>query len=84
MTHAQLHDFAVGSMKNKPEHTGLLNGNRPDIMKINAKTMKKNGFGEVDATKAAIQKAHPNRHKNLGAFLHKSKDKPEYPGDSKD
>lgn len=51
----------------------MLNGSSHDIMKENMKTMKRAGKTELEATKAAIVKGHPNRHKNLGAFLHKGK-----------
>lgn len=58
----------------------LLKGSSPDIAKTNMRTMKKGGQSEIDATKNAIKassvptkkvKGHPNRHKNLGTFLHK-------------
>lgn len=77
MTHSQLHDFAVGPMKNKPEHAGLLKGDSPDIMKTNMRSMRQSGKSELDATRTAIMKSkpkgHPSRHKNLGAYLHKGK-----------
>lgn len=73
MSHSQLHDFSVGSEKDKPEH--VLKGDSKDIMSSNAQTFKHAGLSEADATRQAIQTAqrHPNRHKNLGQYLHKKK-----------
>lgn len=75
------------------KNTNFLKGDRPDIAKLNMKSLKSQGKSELEATKMTMgkgSKAHPNRHKNLGAFLHKGKgkmkpvDKPEYPGDKED
>lgn len=74
MTHDQLHDFAVGPMKDKPEH--VIKGDSKDVMHENVKTFKNKGMSEKDAVTASIQtaKKHPNRHKNLGKFLHARND----------
>lgn len=74
MSKDQMHDFSVGSEANKPEH--VIKGQTPDVMHANLQTFKNKGQSEADATRSAIQaskKGHPNRHKNLGAFLHKKK-----------
>lgn len=65
MSHDQMHDFAVGSEADKPEHVG--------DAKAKAKSLKQSGMNEHDATKAALK--HPHRHKNLGKFLHPKKSK---------
>lgn len=86
MTHDQLHDFSVGSEAGKPEHVGptLLKGDRPDIISSNVQSFKNTGQSEFDATRAALRasafssgkpEGHPNRHKNLGKFLHPKKSK---------
>lgn len=75
MSHDQLHDFAVGSMANKPEH--IIKGNSSDVMHSNMTQFKNQGMSEADATKASIRKARrssPHSHKNLGKFLHPRKD----------
>lgn len=79
MSHEQLHDFAVGSMADKPEHAGptTLAGDSPDIMDSNTKSYRNSGMDERSATIASIKKAKrksPNAHKNLGNFLHPRKD----------
>lgn len=73
MTTPQLHDFSVGSEQDKPDH--VVKGDSPDVVSANTSTFKNNGLTELEATKKAIQtaKGHPNRHKNLGGFLHKKK-----------
>jgi len=74
MTHTQLHDFSVGSEKGKPMH--VLKGDRPDVVASNTTQLKATGMSELDAIKEAIltsKKGHPNRHKNLGKFLHSKK-----------
>lgn len=79
MSHSQLHDFAVGSMKNKPNHVGppMLNGSSHDIARTNMKGLRDSGMSEIDAVKASIKKSksvgHPKRHKNLGKYLHPKK-----------
>lgn len=84
MTHDQMHDFAVGSESGKPEHVSLLKGDRHDIVASNVQSLKNSGQSEFDATRAALRASgasatkpagHPNRHKNLGTFLHKKKSK---------
>lgn len=80
MSHDQMHDFSVGSMFGKPEHVEkpLLQGSSSSIMGANTNSLKQAGQSEFDATRQAIQLAgakHPNRHKNLGKFLHPKKDK---------
>lgn len=76
MSHDQLHDFAVGSMKSKPEH--VLKGSSNDVVHENVKTFKNAGLSEHDAVKKALKKSnsHPNRHLNLGKYLHPKKEKP--------
>jgi len=73
MSKGKLHEFAVGSEKGKPQH--VLKGDAPDVAHENAKTMQNAGHSEYDSVRAAIgmSKKHPNRHKNLGNFLHKKK-----------
>lgn len=86
MTHNQLHDFSVGSETGKPMHVGpppppLLKGSTPSVVGSNTSTLRQGGQTEFDATRHAIQastfgmkpKGHPNRHKNLGKFLHPKK-----------
>lgn len=73
MSHDQMHDFAVGSEKGKPGH--VIKGDSHDIIHSNVTSFLHKGMGERDATVKAINtaKKHPNRHKNLGKFLHKKK-----------
>lgn len=71
MSHDQLHDFAVGSMANKPEH--ILKGESHDVIHSNVQTLKNRGMNEHDATVHAI-KASKSRHLNLGKYLHPRKD----------
>jgi len=74
MSHDQMHDFAVGSEADKPEH--VVKGQTPDVVHANTQTYKNKGQSEREATVNAIKaskKGHPNRHKNLGKFLHKKK-----------
>jgi hypothetical protein len=49
----------------------MLKGSSPDIMGQNVRDMRKSGKSEIESTKMAMKKSHPNRHKNLGKFLHK-------------
>lgn len=73
MSHDQMHDFAVGSEADKPDH--VVKGSSRDVVSANTSTLKHQGMTELDATKVAIRtsKGHPQRHKNLGGFLHKKK-----------
>jgi hypothetical protein len=73
MSHNQMHDFAVGSEAGKPEHAPMLKGDHPSIIHSNKTTLMNGGMSEADATKHAVKasrKGHPNRHKNLGKWLH--------------
>lgn len=73
MTTPQMHDFAAGSEVDKPEH--VIKGDSKDVIGANTNTLKNSGMNELEATKVALRtsKSHPNRHKNLGGFLHKKK-----------
>ena len=85
MSHQQLHDFASGSEAGKPEHVApkppMIAGSAPSVVGSNTNTLKQRGLSELDATRQAIAaskqggkaKGHPNRHKNLGKFLHPKK-----------
>lgn len=66
MSHEQLHEFAVGSEANKPEHvahhsppeaypTPLIKGMTNDIMHSNMQSLRSNGMSEADATAHAIR-----------------------------
>lgn len=61
----------------------LLRGNSKEIIQSNIKELRKSGKPEDQSVAIAYSQArqkdatpagkHPNRHKNLGAFLHKGK-----------
>src|SRR5690348_1529185 len=81
MSHQQMHDFAVGSMADKPEHVSkpTLKGDNPSVVDQNVRDLRSGGMNERQATVAAIAKSQADkpkqpRHKNLGAFLHPRKD----------
>ena len=87
MSQTQLHEFATGSMKEKPEHTSddvarkvnlpvLISGDSRDIVHSNVNVLKNTGLSELEATKRAIKHAKPRKsmHGNLGNFLHPRKD----------
>lgn len=74
MSHKQMHEFAVGPEEGKPQH--VLKGDNPGVVHENKNTFQRQGLSEADATKKALRtqsKGHPNRHKNLGKFLHGKK-----------
>lgn len=72
MSHDQMHDFAVGSEADKPEH--VFKASIPSSIHMNRKVFKARGQSEADSTRSAIQlgkKSH--RPSNLGEYLHKKK-----------
>lgn len=71
MTHDQMHDFAVGSMKDKPAHikpkkvhNNLLHGDSADIISTNVKTLKKKGLSHGHATHLALKHAKKGKKVN--------------------
>lgn len=60
MTHDQMHDFAVGSEKGKPEH-------------VKKARMSKPAADPNHESYAYDWRAQQHPHRNLGKFLHKAK-----------
>lgn len=69
----------VNSQKESPlvaPSPKTIKGQGSDVVHSNMGAFKHSGLNELDATKRAIKlskKGHPNRHKNLGKFLHPKK-----------
>lgn len=55
----------------------LLQGDSNDIVSANIRELRNTGRPEKQAVAIALSTArkHPNRHKNLGKFLHKKSEK---------
>ena len=65
MTHQQLHDFASGSMKGKPEHVR--------IPKAHGTMRTRPGTQSTRPGTQIMKRSLPHPHRNLGQFLHPSK-----------
>lgn len=62
----------------------LIKGSSNDIVSSNVRELRNSGYAEDQAVAIALSKAgrsnkqkgkgHPNRHKNLGKFLHPKKE----------
>lgn len=56
---------------------GLLSGEHNSVIMQNVQELKNRGVNEREAHRLSMahsKKGHPNRHKNLGKFLHARKD----------